>query len=240
MSKRLLLLASALCSVVFLAGDNWVGAYNRASRVVLAKYDLDSATYIYCAMSDLKVGPGRIETSGSSSTVTAVSGTVAPYTDIAVGDEIVASGVLLSSPVTWTMTARTSATSATADRAINLDVADGVAFRWRDLACGTADTDGWFPAPVGANHLFITYRRGDLTGGVDYSVETRPRGTYGLIAQRTTGTIATPATTSSTTVVSLAEGTGSWRVGLKYNTADPSDSGANLDQVDIVLVSMEY
>jgi hypothetical protein len=234
MRKRLVglgLLAGLLLSLS-------ASATQRSTRTILWKYDLDSATYIYCVFSPTDItGNGRIETSGSSATVTAVSGFTGPFANVAVGDEITATSNLLSTPITFTVVARASATSITADRAINLDVDGGTPFTIRNLSCGTSATDGWFSVPIGQNTLIITYAQGDLTGGVTYSIETRARGNYSEAVQADTGVIAATTALANSSMVVLGEQTQEWRVGLKYTTADTSDSTTNLEQINITLAS---
>lgn len=211
----------------------------RGELPIIWKYDLDSADYVYCSLSpDIQV-TSRIETSGSSATVTAVTGTGDAFANVAVGDEIVAESVLLSAPVTFTVVARASATSITADRAVDLDVANGAVFHYRSLRCGTGATAGWFTVPPGVSTITISYVQGDLTGGVTFSIQTRNRGSYGVPVQADTGTIAATTALANSTSVVLGETNTEWRVGLKYHTADPADNAANLEQIGVVL-SYEY
>lgn len=226
MRKPMIVLAALLATAQ-------VGAQVRTSRVVLAKYDLDSATYVYCLLSAPRSEQYRIETSGSSATVTGV-GTGTPFTDIAVGDEITAQSINLAAPVTFTVIARASATSITADRNINLDVDNGAILQWRDLACGDTAADGWFEVPAGDNHIFIVYTQGDLTGGVDVVIEARTRGTYLAADQIITFTLAAPGDKEE---LALVEKASEWRIGLKYNTADPGDAAANIEQINVILWS---
>lgn len=211
----------------------------RGELPIIWKYDLDSTDYVYCSLSpDVQVA-SRIETSGSSATVTAVAGTGDAFANVAVGDEIVAESVLLSAPITFTVVARASAVSITADRAVNLDVANGAVFHYRSLRCGTADTAGWFTVPPGINTVTVSYVQGDLTGGVVYSIQTRNRGSYGVPVQADTGTIAAITPLANSASVVLGETSTEWRVGIKVHTADPADNAANLEQIGIVL-SYEY
>jgi hypothetical protein len=220
---------------ILLAGvASLASAQVNVEKVILSKYDLDSASYIYCTMSDLRAGPGRIETSGTTATVTTVATYTDSFTDVGVGDEIVAQSVNLAAPVVFTVTARASATSITADRTINLDVTAGASFTWRKLSCGTGAGDGWFTVPAGTNHLAVVWGQGDLTDGLDVSIETRYRGSYGGPLSVLTYTIAAATGHEETAIV---EESTDWRVGLKYHTADASDAAANLEQIGIVLWS---
>jgi hypothetical protein len=227
--KKIAMIVLLLFCALALYGDA------NTEQVVLSKYDVDGATYTYCALGQPVVGTGRIETSGSNATVTAVSGIGNAFDNVAVGDEITATSIALTSSVTFTVIAKASGTSITADRPINIDVTDGCVFTFRTLSCGTTAADGWFKIDSGTNHVAVIYRRGDLTGGVEVSLETRYRASYGIPLQIQTTTITTPATSSSYASWALAENANDWRIGLKYNTADPSDATTDLDQVDIIV-----
>jgi hypothetical protein len=208
-------------------------------QVLASKYDLDSTSYVYCKMSDWQQGIGRIETSGSSATVTAVTGSSGPFDSLAVGDEVTVDSPLLVAPVTFTIIARASGTSVTADQAINIDVAGGSAFRWRDLSCGDTAADGWVRLPAGQSTVVVTFRRGDLTGGVTFDVEGRNRGSNGVPSQLATGVLATASATLSTNnTLILGETFEQYRVGLKVTTADPSDTTTNLEQVDVIITTI--
>ena len=205
---------------------------SRTDRNIVAKYQLDSASYIYCMTGPTNPGPGRVKTSGSSATVTAVAGLDDPFTNVAVGDELIFGSGIGTERV---VTARASATSITVDSAVNLDTASGFEFTYAHPACGTGVADGWFIPGPGKHTITIVYRQGDLTGGLDFDLETRARSTIGSAVQILTGNIpATTALVNGTTFV-LGETTNSFRVGLRYNTADASDAGANAEQIDIIL-----
>jgi hypothetical protein len=219
--------------VLLLSGSAVMAQVTRVDTPILSKYDLDSATYVYCKLGFSLIGPGRIETSGSSATVTAVSGSTDPYTNVAVGDELFISGA--AGNFTRTVTARASATSITVDSAVNLDVDGGYIFNYRTLSCGAAVTDGWIQVGPGKHTITIIYRQGDLGGGVDYSLESRARGALGLPLQETYGTIAATTTLVNGVSIVLGETTPEFRVGLKYNTSDTSDATTNLEQIDIIL-----
>ncbi len=209
------------------------GSAVRTERSIVYKYQLDSATYIYCVTGPALTGPGRVKTTGSSATVAAVAGLSDPFTNVAVGDELNFS----PSMGTRVVTARASATSITVDSAISLTDTAGYTFTYTHPTCGTAATNGWFMPGPGTHTLTIVYRQGDLTGGVDFSVETRNRSTLGLPIQVLTGTVAATTTLVNGTTIVLGETTSEFRVGLKYNTADTSDVTTNAEQIDVILSS---
>jgi hypothetical protein len=204
----------------------------RVDRAIVSKYELDSASYIYCKLGPSTVGPGRVETSGSSATVTGVALLTDPFTNVAVGDEMMfgAGGAAVRVVTAWA-----SATSITVDSVINLDVDGGMNFSYTHPTCGTAATDGWFVVGPGVHTIHVVYRQGDLTGGVDFSVETRTRGVLGVPEQVAAGTVAaTTALVNQATIV-LGETSNEFRVGLKYGSADTSDATTNAEMIDVVL-----
>lgn len=146
------------------------------------RYDLDSASLIYCALLGSQGDPygspmaGRenIATIGTSTTVTAVTGT--PFTKVGVGDVLISNqpdGVR----ETVIVTAATSSSEVEVDPAV--DWANGTAgypFSWYDLRCGTGDEDGWVWAPIGQHSsilMTVQYDAGDLTNGLDVVYEGR-------------------------------------------------------------------
>lgn len=122
---------------------------------LVSGYNVASTSYIYCVTADAagrvwsggEVGPGKLTTSGSSTTVTGVDSSADVFLSIAVGDELLINldGVMERRYVT----ARASADSITVNAAINLgDGRQGTAgygFSWRRLTCSTDATHGWIP-----------------------------------------------------------------------------------------------
>lgn len=118
----------------------------RKTQAVVANYDLDSTSDISCAYGAERPVTQKIATSGSSTTVAAVTASTGPFTGVSVGDVIYAlstSGIREGRLVT----ARASADSITVDSAVNLGT--GVTFTTRQRSCGTAATDGWFYVNAG-------------------------------------------------------------------------------------------
>lgn len=222
-----------LGTLLLLAAAAVLWGASRFDNVIIAKYDLDAASYTYCLLGSPNPGPGRVETSGSSATVTAVATLSDPFTNVAVGDELYISGPQGS--FLRTVTARASATSITVDSAVNLDVDGGYTFTYKTLSCGTGVTDGWLNFGPGVHTVTIVYRQGDLTGGVDFSLESRPRGANGTPVQIANGTIAATTALANGVTIVIGETSSEFRVGLKYNTADTADNAANLEQIDIIL-----
>jgi hypothetical protein len=124
-----------------------------------------------------------VKTSGSSVTVNAVTGSTNPFTPLSVGDEIefpVSSiaAINLNVGVLYRVVAtKPSADQITVDTALDLSlIAAGYPFRWRKLVCGTAATDGWFPASQ-YQGLKITWEMNTLgSASADFRVECRDRG----------------------------------------------------------------
>ena len=237
MRRILVVLAAAFClsSPPMVKAD----AIEETQTLLAVKYDLDSTSYVYCSMSDWLPGNGRIETSGSNATVTAVSGNTTAFTDVAVGDMITVDSPSLVNPVTFTVVARASAVSITADAAINIDVAGGVSFRYRDQTCGATAEYGWVRLPAGESTVVVTYRQGDLTGGVTFDLEGRNRGSLGVPSQLATGVLATASSTLNTNnTLMIGERFQEYRVGLKVTTADPADDSTNLEQIGVEITTL--
>lgn len=220
----------------------------RAADVVLsvplvAGYDLDSTSLIYCN----SVGEGgavlaaprlmkeKVKTSGSSTTVTSNTASAGAFTLVAVGDLLwfprteaaqLANGAAVGA---WRyVTARASADSITVDTAI--DLSSGYGFGWRDVTCGTSATSGEVPV-VGFDAINFVGQIDQIsvTGGIDYVVECRAEG---------------PAATWAT-IIGPTNKTATWaggnvayepwaycRIGWKIGSADDgSDTGANAEKV---------
>lgn len=177
-------------------------------------YDVASTSYIYCTTSALKPGTANIETSGSSATVTAVSGT--PFESLAVGDDI---QVTLAGVATRRrLTAKASAISVTVDSAINLDVDGGYGFQWNDVTCGTAATNGWIPASGFRNKSVQIVLDTINATSVEWKIQGRVRG--GATAADLTN--ETSWTAANSQVVVIPEELDAIRVGVKVTT----DGGA--------------
>jgi hypothetical protein len=101
-------------------------------------YDLDATTYKYGKLSDWRQGYGGFATSGSSTTVTAVTASIGTFAPLAVGDKI---RFLIAG--TWyerTVSAVASPDSITVSSAIETTGAS--AWYYRSRSIGTAITSG--------------------------------------------------------------------------------------------------
>lgn len=194
----------------------------RTGTLVYTK-DITDTSYSYCVFKGAGGDPlgtpipgiGRIETSGSSTTVTAETAGDAPFTNVAVGDLLY---ITIGQTVyTRRVATRTSATQITVDAAIDTT---GSAWSWWDASCGATSADGW----VGMTGAWAASWEIDVitlnATSIGYQVQCKVGGGTGV--QLAASTIAT-ATTAS---YALTAGTsGSWdacRLGLKVNT----DTGA--------------
>lgn len=128
--RKLLALMALLCATVA----------HSEEIALLSNDDVTSTSYTYCEYSGWRSGVGA-KTTGSSTTVTAVSGT--PFQSFGVGDEIsvIPGSPLTTSPVTRKVTGVASSTSITISGSA-VDWSDGYAFQWRHRTCGTAASDG--------------------------------------------------------------------------------------------------
>lgn len=249
---RLLLLA--LAGVVF-----WPATASRGDtieKVYLAlRYDLDrpDANPFFCK--SLGEGgtlgpkwgqvPGRVITSGSSTTVTEAVTGEGPFRDLAVGDVLKVCRVLGTGTVCdiVAITAKASSASITVDTAVNWQNGTaGQKAEFRKPSCGQTINDGWFSVGAYRDVTFIVqYQQGDFGGGLDWRVECRDSvedanpsqvfpstlGSYQNIA-------SAGATVSSSNPLAMFEIWNECRVAILANTSDPSDAGAALDRVRVV------
>ena len=191
-----------------------LGQAQDVDQAVFARtYDVASTSYIYCTTSDLRPGTANIETSGSSTTVTAVSGN--PFESLAVGDDI---QVTLAGVATRRrITAKASAVSITVDSAINLDRDNGYGFQWNDVTCGTAATNGWIPV-AGMKNKAVHIALDTINAtSIEWKIQGRIRG-----ATAADLTNATSWTATNAQVVVIPEELEAIRVGVKVTT----DGGA--------------
>jgi hypothetical protein len=194
-------------------------------RSVLVDYDLDATSYTYCLHGNEQAGPASVQTSGSSTTVTAVTGT--PFANLGVGD--VMSWTINSLPSYRIVSAKASSISLTVNSAITLT---GDAFRYRPLACGTGSGDGWFNTGDGYNVKTITIfiPQMDATGGVTASIECR---NAGVQSQLETVNYAAATTNGDARRVDAA--CEQMRVGFKIVTADDgADTTTHAEKVNVV------
>lgn len=224
-------------------------------------YDLDSTNPIYCVMTGQGGSPfgrgvaGTINatTSGSSTTVTSVSGT--PFASLAIGDTII--GELADgSTDTVVVVAKASGASITVSSAVDWEVGGaGVSWVWFDQTCGTAATNGWIGVRGASKLRFsVKYLQGDLDS-LDVRWECRddtigalPTQIYPSSTTDECGDVAGGAyasgycqysTAAATAIFDLVDDVPTFaecRVALKVTTTDTSDAGANLEQVTASIV----
>ena len=155
-------------------------------------------------------GIGRIETSGSSTTVTAETVGDAPFTSVVAGDLLLityGNATYQRRVATWV-----SATEITVDTAINTT---GATWSWYKAACGATAADGWIGATGAWAMTFQVAVTTINATTIGYSVECRVGGLAAVALSAST--IATATTTSYT----IGAGQGAWdecRLGLKVNT----------------------
>jgi hypothetical protein len=157
-------LAALLLAVPVFAAENEVRSAN-----FIYKYDVASTSTTYCVAAGIGGDPfaspiaaqGQVETSGTSTTVSAVTAADAPFTEVAAGDILVvdkgAAGV-----DTVVVDTRTSATSVVVNEAV--DWSNGYSFRYYDVTCGTAATNGWIPVSGWDRvQMTVQFDAGDVT-----------------------------------------------------------------------------
>lgn len=251
MIKRLFLFALLLCAVSASAQDQ------RTARW-LTKYDLDASDLTYCVVTGVDgsafgapmTGPALVETSGSSTTVTAVTASTNPFAEVSVKDIIMAKpSPGLETVNVVTVTAKASADSITVDTAVDWSAGSGLVFQWLKVTCGTGAENGWIDVSGFSFYTMeVQYNQGDLDG-FDVQWECR-ESAIGSLANK----VWPPTTTTDTSVCGggtlttgfcrfttpgatarLAVGSEfPWtecRVGIKFQSADASEATTDLESI---------
>jgi hypothetical protein len=233
------------------------GAASLDRTYLAIRYDLDrpDTNPVFCKSVGLNGGlgsnwgsvPGRVTTSGSSTTVTEKVTGELPFAGLSVGDVL---KVNRGAPGPTTVdivaiTAKASGASITVDTAVNWSggTAGSQAF-FRQPVCGQAATDGWFS--VGAWEDFtvvVQFQQGDLGGGLDWRVECRDGGDDSSPVQVFPATLGgyqnIPTAGYGVSASNALAGFERWnecRVALFANTSDTSDAGANLERIRVIAI----
>lgn len=220
-------------------------------------WDVDSDSATYCVSlgqgnspwGAAKPGAATIESSGSSTTWTAVTADTLPFRDLAAGDVIYAIPPGGGTIVTRLVTAKASGDSITVQTAADISAGDGYTFTFRTASCGTGITNGWIDV---SNYSDLTgviqYDQGDLATGLEAQIQCK-QNSDNIVAVPLypvegnlgcgTGTEASGYCLFATAPASLPfQITGRWdacRIGIRRSGADTSDAGANLESVTITL-----
>lgn len=218
-----------------------------ASAYSFLRFDVDSDSYVYGKIIGTfgrAVDPapisaqGKIQTSGSSVTVTATdAANTAPFAEVAVGDIIVVDRGTGVTDVRAVAT-RTDADNITVDTAVNWS--GGFTFSYYKAVTGTAATVGWIDVS-GADEVLVTvkWEQGDLATSLDYIVQGRDNSLnpQPIDLQAASILLADVGTSDDGRVFHvLTEGFSAIRVGLKRTGADTSDAGAAVEIVDVALL----
>jgi len=224
------------------------------SRNLNVRYDVDSATPIYCTLTARNgdiwrgqpyAGDGPVNTSGSSTTINSTVLAASALASVDVGD------VLQFTMPDGTIEQRTVVTNAdddtvTVDETIDLAKAGGQSYTFMPQTCGTGADDGWIKldSPF---QIHVQYDAGDLDalkvrlqckGGTpsDNPVNViAPADSCGGNTNDGAGAceLATAGVAGSLTWVELSGTWSACRMGLWYKTTDASDAGANRESVTV-------
>lgn len=221
--------------------------------VLFWNYELDATSYTYCIFTGTggdpfgrdNAGRAAIKTTGSSTTVTAVTAGSGPFRDMAVGDYI---AVTVDQVVTYRYIAtRTDQDNITVTGPRPTDAAAvdwenagaGRNFTWRRRTCGTGATAGWINvadftwvgvqydiAQMNATSIDVQIQGRDTTRGSNpvtiwppNPIGTGVCETGNYTAARICEVVINPNTHSAI------------RVGFKINTDDVGDTGANAEDI---------
>lgn len=224
-------------------------------RVSLASdYDLDSATYVYpvtTGMAGVLSGPRRrvginVQTSGSSTTISATTAGTKPFLGMVAGDELyfnfsgrnpLAGGG--ASEYGYVIVTRTDDDNVVVNEAVDITTAQG--FSWRQFSVLGTAAAGWVPvAGFDVASFAWQIKQSDATS-IDVIVECQDTATsasYSWAVQvknYTVYTCAVPTTGGCDTWTASPATYDRCRLGFKINT-DTSDAGANLEKISAQFV----
>lgn len=213
------------------------------------KYELDSTSVIFCRSSGFVPGANFVETSGSSTTVTAVTGT--PFDPLAVGDFIYVAQIEARRRVT----AKASGASITVDSAVNLDRDSGYPFQYLAFTCGTTAEDGWMHIGQFGREATVVVEINQMNAtSIDVRWEARsdvPESKAVQIYPASSGSsdkcgsgthasgycnFTAAADPGSRVAIVVGEPWYQVRVGFKVNTDDGGDTGANAEQINVYVI----
>jgi len=226
-----------------------VGGPGGMDFTVVDKFDADSTSFTYCMTGPVRTGPGSISTSGASVTTTG-DATAKLDTNLNVGDRIWVTspaGNLLPRYVA-SIVSETEITVEARGGTDTWTLAAGTQWRFANVTCGTALTNGWFNVsqflkhPAGSVTVVVQVDQMDTdAAGLDLRWEAKVAGENAAPVQ------ICPATNGTVTnVLEANAGIGARygcvmdygfvqaRVGVKINTADDGvDTGAAREQINI-------
>lgn len=248
-----------LLALVLLAAPSWAQGVRSANYAT--RYDLDDAALTYCRMTGSNADPygsartvnKLIETSGSSTTVTAVTSGALPFADLGV-DDVIFVRTSTTNVDMRVIAAKASGDSITIDTAVDWSAGDGFQFSWYDTTCGTGATDGWIDVSGLSEDKVITisWDQGDLVVGLLWQIECMTSGldpkankVYpGEGADCGGGTltsgqcliaVADMNSTAARVAVQIPEFEGSCRVGILRSGNDTADTTTLREQISISL-----
>ncbi len=227
-----------------------LGAQDQVNIPLALRYDLDAAgggtfaNAVYVKTTGRNQGAGLIETSGSSTTVTAYTGNTTAFARLVVGDVIEAGGLQRA------IVAKASAISVTVDTAVDWSAGSGLDFVWYHHEVGTGPNAGWINVSGFSNRL-ITFQGTNLEGdGNDVDVIWECKSSVvgaGPNQIYPDNAAAVDGTRIVSTVYEAAEGVNATRaaaipypldrcrVGMAWNTADDGvDTGADRELIHII------
>jgi hypothetical protein len=130
---------------------------------------------------------------------------------------------------------KTDANNVTLDRAVLLTKATGHTFMFRQRRVRSGSESGWFTvAGYQSTTVSIDVQQMTGTGGIDYTVECKPR--RGLAAQ--TVKALTNIASASVVEVQITQPYDVCRVGFKWTTTDDADaSAATEERINVYAIS---
>lgn len=223
----------AVLAFLLVAAPVWAQNHIQKDAILTYNYDLTSTSYIYCTYTGKNgdpwgdaggiPSPANVKTTGSSTTVDALTASTNPFAQVAVGDLLIFryGGTNYQRRVT----ARASADQLTVDTAIDLGTA-GVPFEFYRAACGTTASDGWLDVNLFYNLTFVRTITTINATSIDSQVECRQN------LNPTAAVIIDTKNATATGAYAVTLYAGAWdacRLGMKINT----DTGAQSITVSV-------
>lgn len=181
MRKLMLALAALALAVPALAQNPATAVADFAVR-----YNVNAINKIYCTVGEDPFGQAtrvatKVETSGSSTTITAVTALSGPFAAVAVGDVLYFD--LAGATVRRAVVTNADDDTVTVGEAIDLSAGAGYKFSYKTPVCGTSTADGWISVEGFSVALMtVSYLFGDLDS-LDVSFECRDTTPDGNIVQ---------------------------------------------------------
>ena len=199
-------------------------------QTLFENYDLDATTLTYGVFAETWSTDETklVNTSGSSTTITAVTAGQKPFNSVAAGDQIQFEFVDTGPAVRLVVSVAADKDSVVVDTAITIATA-GKLFKYRKWYSGTVAASGWFGGGYCIDKaLAVRVAQMNVTGTVDIQLECDIPGTGSAGINIYTKSYSA----AGSDLIVVTEFCERFRLGLKISSADDgSDTGAAQEQI---------